>query len=91
MLMVFASFFVIKGLHFHQDCCNYTLNEKSSIVNSSPKCLICDFILSASVEPTVVYYDIILQAENIQYLILPEQIFPTYICSFYLRGPPRIS
>ena len=91
MLMVFASFFVIKGLHFHQDSYNYALHEKSSVANSSHKCLICDFILSAYVEPTVLCYDFTPPAENIHYFILPEQIFPTYICSLYLRGPPCIS
>lgn len=91
LLMVFASFFIMKGLHFHQDGCNYASHEKSSVVNSSSKCPICDFILSATVEPTVACLNFTLQTKSIQYFILPEQIFFTYICSFYLRGPPHMS
>lgn len=89
--MVFASFFVVKGLHFHQDGCNYALHEKPSAVKFSSKCLICDFMLSATVEPTVACFDFTLQTKNIQYFILPEQIFFNYIYSFYLRGPPHVS
>lgn len=89
--MVFASFFIVKGLHFHRDSCNYAPHEKSSVVNTSSKCLICEFMLSATVEPIVACFDFALQTKHIQYFILPEQIFFTCTGSFYLRGPPHVS